>query len=235
MTSEPQLTNRATRRRRRTHLDLLGSLRRELAQSGVEDLTVGSVTDRADVAVGTFYNHFDDKTSALESLAQIEAEALEISVLDMIERSNDPSPTLPRLVNAMALSVMHRAAVDPVWLDAIAALVDARYLPTPDVVLQVHDILSSANPGTAREVCAWHTKALAAVGCELVRSLRSGDLPQSLEGRIDLVLPSLLGVIGCAEPTVEDEITWAKNQPIPTEWPSTESIVAAHEGSADKA
>lgn len=108
MTSEPQLTNRATRRRRRTHLDLLGSLRRELAQSGVEDLTVGSVTDRADVAVGTFYNHFDDKTSALESLAQIEAEALEISVLDMIERSNDPSPTLPRLVNAMALSVMHR-------------------------------------------------------------------------------------------------------------------------------
>jgi AcrR family transcriptional regulator len=66
--------NRGARRRARTRAALLQAARELFSEHGVEATRVGDITERADVAAGSFYNHFDDKEAIVEAILADAAE-----------------------------------------------------------------------------------------------------------------------------------------------------------------
>jgi len=74
--------DRTQRRKARTRAALLATARHLFAVQGVEPTTIAQIAERADVAVGSFYNYFDTKDELLavllretldQQLAQLEA------------------------------------------------------------------------------------------------------------------------------------------------------------------
>lgn len=59
---------RRERRRRHTREALLGAGVDVIARVGVSGLTISSITEAADVALGSFYNHFEDREHYLREL-----------------------------------------------------------------------------------------------------------------------------------------------------------------------
>lgn len=79
-TSTPDLS-RGDRRRERTRQQLIDAGRTLIAEKGVAGLRIQEITEEADVALGSFYNHFptkDDLVEAVvaESLAELGAETV---------------------------------------------------------------------------------------------------------------------------------------------------------------
>jgi AcrR family transcriptional regulator len=61
MPEAPALPTRSDRRRTETRTRLLAAARELFAEKGVGATRTGEITERADVAAGSFYNHFADK------------------------------------------------------------------------------------------------------------------------------------------------------------------------------
>jgi AcrR family transcriptional regulator len=62
--------NRNQRRRQRTRDTLLAAADRVFRRKGVDDATVNDVTEEADVAYGSFYNHFQSMDDVVSALAE---------------------------------------------------------------------------------------------------------------------------------------------------------------------
>ena len=73
MTTQQQMS-RVERRKLATRQSMLDAGRRLVARHGISDLSVQSVTEDADVALGTFYNYFDDKLSLFRALGEEDME-----------------------------------------------------------------------------------------------------------------------------------------------------------------
>lgn len=56
-----QAASRSHRRKVRTRQQLVDAARAILLERGSVDVSIQQITDRADVSVGSFYNHFEDK------------------------------------------------------------------------------------------------------------------------------------------------------------------------------
>lgn len=103
---------RGERRKQHTKRRLLDAAAETYAEVGVEGATISAITERADVGLGTFYLHFEDKdaiaiavsTMVLNRLLQEEADAL----ADVRDVGGEPDPlaVITRVVCA-------RASVDP--------------------------------------------------------------------------------------------------------------------------
>lgn len=61
---------RAERRKAETRRRLLQAAGEVYAEVGVEGATIGAITDRADVGLGTFYLHFSDKDALAAAVGQ---------------------------------------------------------------------------------------------------------------------------------------------------------------------
>lgn len=64
----PDGETRTQRRRRQTHEALLDALFDLSVDNGLNEVTVHDVVEQADVAVGTFYNHFESREEAIAEL-----------------------------------------------------------------------------------------------------------------------------------------------------------------------
>ena len=83
-------TSRTDRRRERTRSELVAATTALIAEKGVAGLRIDQITERADVALGSFYNHFDSKDAAVEAVV---AEAIETLVTAITARSTHlPDP-----------------------------------------------------------------------------------------------------------------------------------------------
>lgn len=60
--------SRTARRQAKTRAELIKAAREIIAERGVDGLRVGDVTERADVAFGTFYNQFKTKDDVVEAV-----------------------------------------------------------------------------------------------------------------------------------------------------------------------
>ena len=63
-------TTRTDRRRARTRASLIAAAREVFASQGVEASTIQDITEAADVAKGSFYNHFDSRRSILRAVVE---------------------------------------------------------------------------------------------------------------------------------------------------------------------
>ncbi|UCE87550.1 MAG: helix-turn-helix transcriptional regulator [Deltaproteobacteria bacterium] len=104
--SEPR--NRADRRRLRTRAALLSAAREVFASQGVDASTIQDITEAADVAKGSFYNHFDSKEAILRAVAE-ETLAELARALDAL---TEPMRDDPARVIAVCLRHTLRACIE---------------------------------------------------------------------------------------------------------------------------
>jgi AcrR family transcriptional regulator len=60
--------SRTARRQAKTRADLINAAREIIAERGLNELRISDVTERADVAFGTFYNQFKTKDDIVEAV-----------------------------------------------------------------------------------------------------------------------------------------------------------------------
>jgi AcrR family transcriptional regulator len=74
--------SRTARRQAKTRADLIKAAREIIAERGVDSLRVSDVTERADVAFGTFYNQFKTKDDIVEAVVGETIVGLAASIAD---------------------------------------------------------------------------------------------------------------------------------------------------------
>jgi len=103
-------TNRAQRRAAQTRASLLVSSRQLLSERGFTHVTISDITDRADVALGSFYNHFDDRehmiTTVMDQARKCQNE-LVCKILDQLG-TEGYGPMC-----SFVVASVHRANLDP--------------------------------------------------------------------------------------------------------------------------
>jgi AcrR family transcriptional regulator len=82
---------RTDRRRARTRESLVTAARSLIAENGVSGLRVGEITERADVALGSFYNHFESKEDVVEAIVADTVRAIAAANTPLIESLDDPA------------------------------------------------------------------------------------------------------------------------------------------------
>ena len=99
--------SRIDRRRERTRKRLLEAARSQIAEKGVSGLRINEITEGADVALGSFYNHFESKEAIVETIV---AESLEeLAETLATEALEDPA----ELVSAAIRQFVGLAFEDP--------------------------------------------------------------------------------------------------------------------------
>jgi AcrR family transcriptional regulator len=127
----PRVASRTDRRRARTRARLLAAARDLFAEQGVGATRTGEITERADVAAGSFYNHFADKDEIVEAVMAEVTEEQGTLVDELTRDLKDP---------AAIVAYAHRhfvrlAATDPhlaqlmIRLDASHRLLDSALGP----------------------------------------------------------------------------------------------------------
>jgi AcrR family transcriptional regulator len=158
-----------------------------LAEHGLAGTAASEVTQRAGLAVGTFYNHFPDKNALLAEVAA-EAIASHAALLDWVTQSG--TDAVERVALAVRASVT-RAARLPAW----AGFVGHFGLDLPDL----RDVLAGG-PGRLAELGGGAAPQLAAaagivVALSLLAVQSGGD--GEAEGRsAALAVLAVLGVTG---------------------------------------
>jgi AcrR family transcriptional regulator len=109
--AESDSANRAERRRLRTRAALLAAAREVFASQGVGAATIQDITEAADVAKGSFYNHFDSKHAILRAVAEETlaglARALDVATEPM---RDDPA----RVISVCLRHTLRACVEDPI-------------------------------------------------------------------------------------------------------------------------
>ena len=101
---------RGVRRRARTRAALVEAARTVFAERGVEAPTIQEITDAADVAKGSFYNHFESREDLQRAVVEAALEELGSALdRDVAKRERDPA----RVIAASLLSTIRTAVADP--------------------------------------------------------------------------------------------------------------------------
>jgi AcrR family transcriptional regulator len=83
--------SRSARRRAQTKQKLTEAARGLIAEKGVAGLRISEITERADVALGSFYNHFQSKEELVEEVVADTIEALAEAMIEPMSRLSDPA------------------------------------------------------------------------------------------------------------------------------------------------
>lgn len=104
-------TSRAQRSRDGTRAKLLWAAEQVVAENGVDSTTIGAITSAADVAVGSFYNHFTSKIEIAELIFSVHAQQLAQVNNQVFNREPDPALAVAYIQKLF----LTRAVADPVW------------------------------------------------------------------------------------------------------------------------
>ncbi|MEX3637905.1 TetR/AcrR family transcriptional regulator [Paraburkholderia sp. BR14320] len=102
---------RLARRKHETRVRLLNATFRLVTEKGMDSVTIGEITDAADVGFGSFYNYFESKEGILAALVDWLFE-------DFANRLDGVTTGLADPAEVIAVSVRHtllRACREPVW------------------------------------------------------------------------------------------------------------------------
>jgi AcrR family transcriptional regulator len=109
--TEPQL-DRGSRRRLRTRARLIDAARRIIAErGGIDAVPIAEITDAADVAIGSFYNHFPSRAALLEAVV---SETLEAHGQRLDAMAEEIADVAEFCAAGMRLT-MRMVEADPIW------------------------------------------------------------------------------------------------------------------------
>lgn len=120
------VTNRQTRRRAKTRDALIGAAERLFALHGIDGISIDEIVAAADVAKGTFYNHFTDK----QQIAAAIADSLRGEIEDGIDAFNagidDAAMRMARAVTYYARFAMQNPERSRAMIRLMAGTVDPK-------------------------------------------------------------------------------------------------------------
>ena len=88
---ETQGAARRARRRDKTRTELVSAARSLIVERGVAGLRVSDVTERSDIALGSFYSHFTTKEEIVEAVVAESVTAIADAIGDVGDRLDDPA------------------------------------------------------------------------------------------------------------------------------------------------
>jgi AcrR family transcriptional regulator len=153
---------RTDRRRERTRAKLTGATRALITEKGVAGLRISEITDRADVALGSFYNYFESKEEIIDAVVEESLRELAEAVAHPDAEVVDPAelvssairrfvrlayddPTFARLVVYLNhADALFAAAVHPAASGAVEAGIRSGRFQDDDVVTVVTGIVGGA-------------------------------------------------------------------------------------------
>jgi AcrR family transcriptional regulator len=103
--------DRGTRRRLRTRVRLIDAARGLIARKAIEATPIAEITEAADVAVGSFYNHFESKEQLVEAVIADTMEKHGAHVDRATAGMDDPAEVLAASVRLTVRKVDN----DPIW------------------------------------------------------------------------------------------------------------------------
>lgn len=129
---------RGARRRSRTRQRLTDAARSLIAEKGVEGLRIAEITERADVALGSFYNHFESKEELVEAVVEETIAAMTRGIEETMVTLEDPAEAVSYANRAfIRLSWEHRELASlMVNLDQADAHMERAVLPYALAALQ---------------------------------------------------------------------------------------------------
>lgn len=140
---------RGNRQRQRTRTALLGAGQRLLATRPIEGITIDDIVAEADVAKGSFYNHFNDKDDLVRSIQQLFQGDCEFHIFAANSQVED-SPQ--RIVRAMCV-VLRYGIEHPERLQAMMRVADFETLEdTPLSVGLSTDVRRGIEAGRLRDI-----------------------------------------------------------------------------------
>jgi AcrR family transcriptional regulator len=125
----PEL-DRGARRRLRTRTRLVDAARRIIAErGGIEAVPIAEITEAADVAIGTFYNHFPSREDLFEAVVSETLEAHGETIDALASEVAD----VAEFCSASLRLTMRMVEVDPVWGGFMVRV--GTYLPELGLIL----------------------------------------------------------------------------------------------------
>jgi len=120
-TSQSGPPTRSDRQRERTRRRLLDAGRTLIAERGVSGLRIQEITERADIALGSFYNYFPAKEDLVEAVVAESLSTLAAATLPSEWEDADPA----EVVAAAILRVVRLAFDDPDFARLVVNLAHA--------------------------------------------------------------------------------------------------------------
>lgn len=111
-----EVRTRTDRRRERTRGKLTDATRELIAEKGVAGLRIQEITERADVALGSFYNHFDSKEAVVEAVIAESLQGLTETL------AADPVEDAAELVSIAVRRFVGMAYSDPEFASVVVHL-----------------------------------------------------------------------------------------------------------------
>lgn len=102
---------RRVRKAETTRRRMIAAAREQLAQGGPESITILSITDRADIGQGTFYNYFKSRDELVDAVIFDAVESLGRRLDAMSHDLEDAA----EIYSFSLRHLMHTAVSDPVW------------------------------------------------------------------------------------------------------------------------
>lgn len=179
------------RKRARTRNKLIRAAIDCVAQSGPDRLTVAEITGRAEMATGTFYNHFHSLDEIVDAVADQLGAAVEIAqqTLDLLER--DPAARVAVGIHQM----LRLASDDPASATAFVMLAGVRAGFRARIRAIVRATLAEGSESGRFGVEASSALVNAVVGTAL-QSMRSRVLGEVDDGEASEVVALVLGMLG---------------------------------------
>ncbi|MFZ5721101.1 MAG: TetR/AcrR family transcriptional regulator [Pseudomonadota bacterium] len=125
MVTNSAASPRPDRRRARTRAALLRAGQALFAERSVEGVSIDDIVAAADVAKGSFYNHFPDKDALARELADLARTSVEAVVAHVTRGVDDPAERVARAICAFA----RQAAENPVGAGAMLRLFHGAGIP----------------------------------------------------------------------------------------------------------
>lgn len=134
---QPSAAPRGDRRRQRTRSAIIGAGQRLFASRAMEGVTIDDIVAEADVAKGSFYNHFEDKEGLASAILELVHGDCEFHILAANRAVDDPAE---RVTRALCVMIVY-AAEHPDRLQALLGLSERRRIAG-----------SPLNAGLARDI-----------------------------------------------------------------------------------
>ena len=202
---------RSQKRAQRTLRSLLEAGEHVFGANGLQQVTIAEITDRADVALGSFYNYFENRDALLDAVLD---EAFESQLkLSRIMLRDDTSPA-NRLTSAIA-SQIHRARLDPAWASFSDSAALGRRWPHEDWRTKALETIERGRALGVFEIddVAWTAELVLALSRSIFDPVNRGR-SWSLEDELTAVLNSLFRLVGAPADIADEEIAWAVAMPI---------------------
>jgi AcrR family transcriptional regulator len=190
----PAAASRSDRRRARTRAALVEAGRRLFAEHGAAAVTIQDITDAADVAKGSFYNHFESREDLQRAAAEQALEELGAALdRDVEQRESDPARVVARSLRA----TLRACVADPTLGNFL--------LQNPDVLALGDAIASRGRRDLQRGRRAGRFEfddlgllltALAGAGQAVLRGRLQGELAATAETRFVALALRMLGLGG---------------------------------------